>query len=66
MHEEMVCLMMRAHAAGGNVAAVIQQFEQLRRIMHEEINARPSTATRELFEILTRERRPAKKALVNS
>lgn len=56
-HEPMVCLAMRAQAAGGNIAAVMQSFEQLRIALHEELDATPSPPTVRLFENLTREQR---------
>jgi DNA-binding SARP family transcriptional activator len=56
-HEEMVCLVMRAYAAAGNIVEVIQQYEQFRQVLHAEMGARPSPQTRALFDNLTRERR---------
>jgi DNA-binding SARP family transcriptional activator len=45
---------MRAHAALGNRAAVIRQFESCHKILLEEIGVTPSEETRQLHEILTR------------
>ena len=45
---------MRAHAALGNRAAVIRQFESCQQILLEEIGVTPSEETRQLHEILTR------------
>ncbi len=56
-HETMVCLAMRALAAAGNIVAVMQQYDQFKKILHKEMNARPSPQTRALYENLTRERR---------
>ena len=56
-HETMVCLVMRAQAASGNLVAVMQQYDQFKRVLYKEIGARPSPQTRSLFENLTRARR---------
>ena len=56
-HEIMVCLIMRAQAALGNLVAVMQQYDQFKRILYKEMGARPSPQTRALFENLTRARR---------
>ena len=56
-HETMVCLAMRALAAAGNIVAVMQQYDQFKKILHKEMNARPSPQTHTLYENLTRERR---------
>jgi len=56
-HEAMVCLVMRAQAALGNLVAVMQQYDQFKRVLYKEIGARPSPQTRTLFENLTRARR---------
>jgi two-component SAPR family response regulator len=45
---------MRAHAALGNRAAVIRQFEQCQQVLLAEIDAPVSPQTRELYETLTR------------
>lgn len=56
-HETMVCLAMRALAAAGNIVAVMQQYDQFKKILRKEMNARPSPQTHALYENLTRERR---------
>ncbi|MHB8933660.1 MAG: BTAD domain-containing putative transcriptional regulator, partial [Bellilinea sp.] len=56
-HEPMACLAMRALAASGNIAAVIQQYDQLRAALHEELDAAPSLQTIRLYENLTKEHR---------
>ena len=56
-HETMVCLAMRALAATGNIVAVMQQYDQFKKILHKEMNAQPSRQTRALYDNLTRERR---------
>ncbi len=45
-------LAMRIHAATGNRAAIVRQYEQCRVALIEEINAPPSKQTRELYETL--------------
>lgn len=52
-YEPMVCLAMRAQAAAGKIAAVIQLFDQLKFVLQEELDAAPSPQTRQLFEQLT-------------
>jgi hypothetical protein len=44
---------MRAHAALGNRAAIIRQFEQCEQALQEEVGAPVSPQTRQLFEMLT-------------
>jgi ATP/maltotriose-dependent transcriptional regulator MalT/DNA-binding SARP family transcriptional activator len=44
---------MRAHAALGNRAAVIRQFEQCQRTLLDEVDAPVSPQTRELYDALT-------------
>lgn len=56
-NEPMVCLAMRAQAAAGNIAAVMQMYDQLKNAMHNELDATPSAQTVRLFENLTREQR---------
>ncbi len=56
-HEIMVCLILRAQAALGNLVAVMQQYDQFKRVLYKEMGARPSPQTRALFENLTRARR---------
>lgn len=53
-YEPMVCLAMRAQAAAGKIAAVIQLFDQLKFVLQEELDAAPSPQTRQLYENLTR------------
>jgi DNA-binding SARP family transcriptional activator len=50
--EEVHRLAMRIHAASGNRAAIVNQFEQCRRIIKSEIDAEPSPQTIELFKNL--------------
>ncbi len=45
-------LAMRIHAATGNRAAIVRQYERCRVALIEEINAPPSSQTRELYETL--------------
>jgi ATP/maltotriose-dependent transcriptional regulator MalT len=45
-------LAMRIHAATGNRAAIVRQYERCRVALIEEINAPPSPQTRELYETL--------------
>lgn len=45
-------LAMRIHAATGNRAAIVRQYERCRVAMVKEINAPPSRQTRELYETL--------------
>jgi LuxR family maltose regulon positive regulatory protein len=47
-------LAMRAHAAGGNRAAVVRQYQCCRQALLEEIGAPPSPQTEELYRTLTR------------
>jgi DNA-binding SARP family transcriptional activator/ATP/maltotriose-dependent transcriptional regulator MalT len=56
-NETMVCLLMRAQAALGNLVAVMQHYDQFKRVLYKEMGARPSPQTRALFENLTRARR---------
>jgi ATP/maltotriose-dependent transcriptional regulator MalT/two-component SAPR family response regulator len=50
--EEAHRLAMRAHAAMGNRAAVVRQFEQCQQALHEEVNVSPSSETMTLYETL--------------
>jgi len=50
--EEAHRLAMRAHAAMGNRAAIVRQFERCQRALLHEINAPPSSQTEALYEIL--------------
>jgi two-component SAPR family response regulator len=52
--EEAYRLAMRAHAALGNRAAVVRQFEQCQQALLEEVNVPPSSQTVALYETLTR------------
>ncbi len=45
-------LAMRIHAASGNRAAIVRQYERCRVALIKEINAPPSQQTRELYETL--------------
>lgn len=56
-HEPMACLAMRALAVSGNIAAVMQLYDQLRDALHEELDATPSLQTIRLYENLTKEHR---------
>jgi LuxR family maltose regulon positive regulatory protein len=47
-------LAMRAHAAGGDRAAVVRQYQRCRQALLEEIGAAPSRQTEELYRTLTR------------
>ena len=47
-------LAMRLHAATGNRAAVVKQYEQCKQSLLVEFNASPSPQTEQLYEILTR------------
>ncbi len=47
-------LAMRIHAATGNRAAIVRQYERCRVALVKEINAPPSHQTRELYETLIR------------
>jgi LuxR family transcriptional regulator, maltose regulon positive regulatory protein len=51
--EEAHRLIMRLHAAQGNLAAVAQQYELCRRTLHEEMSIQPSAQTVNLFRSLT-------------
>jgi LuxR family maltose regulon positive regulatory protein len=52
--EEAHRLAMRAHAALGNRAAVVRQFERCRQALQDEVNVPPSSQTIELYEMLIR------------
>jgi DNA-binding SARP family transcriptional activator len=52
--EEIHRLAMRAHAAMGNRAAIIRQFDRCQQILLEEVNAPPSSQTIMLYETLIR------------
>lgn len=50
--EEAHRLAMKIHAAMGNRAAIIRQFEQCEQALEEEVDASPTDATRKLYEEL--------------
>lgn len=52
--EEAHRLSMRAHAAMGNRAAIVRQFERCRQALLEEVNAPPSPQTETLYQTLIR------------
>jgi class 3 adenylate cyclase/DNA-binding SARP family transcriptional activator len=47
--------LMRVQAAGGNYAAALQTYRELRLLLHRELNAQPDPETKALFEQLGRE-----------
>ncbi|MDT8307870.1 MAG: bacterial transcriptional activator domain-containing protein, partial [Anaerolineae bacterium] len=51
--EEAHRLAMRAHAARGNMAAVVRQFNRCQQALEEEIRVYPSQRTVELYHSLT-------------
>ena len=51
-HENGHRLIMKIHAAMGNKAAVVRQFEQCKRVLEDELNTTPSTKTLTLFDNL--------------
>ncbi|MDX1688289.1 MAG: tetratricopeptide repeat protein [Candidatus Promineifilaceae bacterium] len=55
--EEAHRLAMRAHAARGNMAAVVRQFEACQRALQEEIQVLPSSQTVDLYSRLTQSHR---------
>ncbi len=56
-NEHMVRVAMRAHAAMGNLAAVVRQYEMCVQALREEYGTCPSPQTVELFAALSRPRR---------
>ncbi len=56
-NENMVRIAMRAHAAAGNLAAVVRQYELCVQSLREEFGTRPSAQTAELFSTLSRPKR---------
>jgi DNA-binding SARP family transcriptional activator len=50
--EDIHCVVMRAHAALGNRAAVKDQFEALREVLRRELGVEPSHETRRLYQEL--------------
>ena len=55
--EEAHRLAMRAHAAQGNMAAVVRQFETCQRALQDEIQVLPSSQTVDLYSRLTQSQR---------
>lgn len=55
--EEAHRLAMRAHAARGNMAAVVRQFETCQRALQDEIQVLPSSQTVDLYSRLTQSHR---------
>jgi DNA-binding SARP family transcriptional activator len=56
----MVRVAMRAHAAMGNLAAVVRQYELCVQALREEYGTRPSPQTVELYTALSKPRRGQK------
>jgi DNA-binding SARP family transcriptional activator len=50
--EDVHCMIMRAHAALGNRAAVKEQYEQLRRVLRKELGVEPAAETQKIFKDL--------------
>ncbi|HYE66900.1 MAG TPA: BTAD domain-containing putative transcriptional regulator [Pyrinomonadaceae bacterium] len=50
--EDIYCMVMRAHAALGNRVAVKEQYENLRRLLHEELGVEPAAETRKVYQDL--------------
>jgi ATP/maltotriose-dependent transcriptional regulator MalT/DNA-binding SARP family transcriptional activator len=50
--EDVHCMIMRAHAALGNRAAVKDQYEQLRRVLRKELGVEPAAETQKIFKDL--------------
>ena len=50
--EDIHCLIMRAHAALGNRAAVKEHYESLKRLLQAELGVEPGTETRKLYQDL--------------
>ena len=46
-------LAMRVHAARGNRAAMVRQYEFCKQVLHDEVNSTPSPQTEQLFETLS-------------
>jgi len=59
-NEHMARIAMRAHAAQGDLAAVVRQYELCAQALREEYGTRPSVQTVELFSTLSRPRRGRK------
>ncbi len=47
--EDIHCLVMRAHAAQGNRAAIKEQYEILRAILQKELNIQPAAETQKIY-----------------
>jgi LuxR family maltose regulon positive regulatory protein len=47
--EDVHCMIMRAHAALGNRAAVKDQYEHLRRVLRKELGVEPASETQKIF-----------------
>ena len=47
--EDVHCMIMRAHAAQGNRAAVKEQYEGLRRLLRKELGVEPAAETQRVF-----------------
>ncbi|HLL71835.1 MAG TPA: BTAD domain-containing putative transcriptional regulator [Pyrinomonadaceae bacterium] len=50
--EDVHCMIMRAHAALGNRAAVKDQYEHLRRVLRKELGVEPAAETQKIFKNL--------------
>jgi LuxR family transcriptional regulator, maltose regulon positive regulatory protein len=50
--EDVHCMIMRAHAAQGNRAAVKEQYESLRRLLRKELGVEPAAETQRVFKQL--------------
>ncbi|HEV2881570.1 MAG TPA: BTAD domain-containing putative transcriptional regulator [Pyrinomonadaceae bacterium] len=50
--EDVHCMIMRAHAALGNRAAVKEQYEHLRRVLRKELGVEPAAETQKIFKEL--------------
>jgi DNA-binding SARP family transcriptional activator len=47
--EDVHCMIMRAHAALGNRAAVKEQYDLLRRVLRKELGVEPAAETQKMF-----------------
>ena len=47
--EDIHCLVMRAHAAQGNLVAVREHYEKLRTVLRNELSIEPSAETQKLY-----------------
>ncbi|MBS1787359.1 MAG: tetratricopeptide repeat protein [Acidobacteria bacterium] len=47
--EDIHCLVMRAHAAQGNLVAVREHYEKLRVLLHNELSIQPSAETQKIY-----------------